>query len=750
MNAPDQREADRKRTADRSRRSVEQRSNGAQNQRYKILFEQSAVASVVIEPGGRVVEANRAAARLLGHSCDWFPGQEMEQLVFPQAQPALPWTTDDSAAAEGALRATARREDGGHIPVRLQFASIGLLGTPRTLVCLFDISEQVRAEKIRTAMHRIAEAVNEAEDLDTLYPTIRRILGSVIDVTNFRIALYDPQQERITMPYIVDEHDAYTSFAAGKTATGHVIRSGAPLLLTAANRSRLVQELGLEPIGQPAAAWLGVPLRIEKTVIGALIVQSYCDPDRFSSGQSDVLEQVCDQVALAIQRKQSEEARRDSERRYRSIFESTSDAVLIFDLENRVVEANPNAARLYGYRKDELLGLSADALIHPDSFGGFTEVRDRIKRQGHFVADSINRRKDGSSFDVQVHVTEFAFEGRPHLLSVVRDVSERVRVERALWETSQKIERLHDVARELEACEIESDICRVTVRASEEILDFAFCSLDLVEGDQLVVNATSSGLPPGASQSTPLAEGGIATKTYTTRRTIAFGSLADVPEARPNRSGFASGISAPIGEFGVFQVVSNVEDAFGQQDVHLLELLLGHTAEAIKRTRLERDLRQQAISDPLTGAYNRRHFSFVIEREKRRAERYGHAIGFLMIDVNRFKEINDRFGHQIGDAVLQAAAELLNDATRETDLVVRYGGDEFLVVLLETNGQTGLVKSRIHAAVAKRNETNELIPFPVTFAIGESYWTPTDDRSILEALAEADRRMYEDKHRTQD
>ena len=713
--------------------------------RYRALFDQSPVPSILIGADAHIREVNHSAERLLDYTHDWFVGQPLARLFPPQAESVLPPDAFSAVRSEGVVEATAHRRDGRGIPVRLHWTSIDLEDGPHLLLSLLDITERIRAQKTRAVMQQIAEAVNEADSLDTFFPTIRQILGTLLDTANFRIALYDPHEDRITLPYIVDEQDSYTSFAGGKTATAHVIHSGKPLLLTPQTRARLEKEGGLEPVGAPAKAWMGVPLRIEGTVIGAMVVQSYSDPDRFSAGQVDLLAEVSDQVALAIQRKRAEDARRDSESRYRSIFESTTDAVVIFDARNEVVEANPNACRLYGYDRAEFIGLSAAKLVDPASFHGFANVKDRIEAQGHFVADSINRRRDGSTFDVQIHATQFTFDGRPHLLSVVRDTSERARAERALWQTSEKIERLHDVARELEACEVEADIYRITVGASEKILDFAFCSLDLVEDGRLVVKATSSELPPGASRSTPLAEGGIAAKTHAARRTIAFGSLADVPEARPSQSSFASGISAPIGEFGVFQVVSVSKDAFTQQDVRLLELLLGHTAEAIKRIRLQRNLREQAIRDPLTGVYNRRHFNFIIEQEKRRAMRYDHAIGFLMIDVNRFKEINDRFGHQIGDSVLRTTAKLLANEIRETDLVVRYGGDEFLIILLETNGETGLVKNRIRAAVTRRNQANELIPFPVTFAIGESHWTPRKGQSISETLAEADRRMYEDK-----
>lgn len=113
-----------------------------------------------------------------------------------------------------------------------------------------------------------------------------------------------------------------------------------------------------------------------------------------------------------------------------------------------------------------------------------------------------------------------------------------------------------------------------------------------------------------------------------------------------------------------------------------------------------------------------------------------------MIDVNRFKEINDRFGHQMGDEVLKVVASLLLDAVRGSDLVIRYGGDEFLIVLMEPEGECQIVKERIAIAIAERNRTNELIQFPVTLAIGGAKWRPADSLPIEEVLAEADRRMY--------
>ncbi len=163
--------------------------------------------------------------------------------------------------------------------------------------------------------------------------------------------------------------------------------------------------------------------------------------------------------------------------------------------------------------------------------------------------------------------------------------------------------------------------------------------------------------------------------------------------------------------------------------------------------RFQRRLEVQATVDPLTGAFNRRHFSDVIAREVNRARRHDRTIGFLMIDINRFKEINDRFGHAMGDRVLQAVATIIQNSIRDSDILIRYGGDEFLVVLPETTGEIDTVKERIRAEIARRNKLNPLLDFPVALAIGSVNWSSASGQSVEGALRIADELMYEDKRR---
>jgi len=173
----------------------------------------------------------------------------------------------------------------------------------------------------------------------------------------------------------------------------------------------------------------------------------------------------------------------------------------------------------------------------------------------------------------------------------------------------------------------------------------------------------------------------------------------------------------------------------------------GSLQDITAERRTAEELEYMARHDPLTGLLNRHTLRTVLDCETCRARRYNHPIGVLMIDVNRFKEINDRFGHAAGDRVLCAAADLVRRCVRESDVVVRYGGDEFLVLLIETDGETGVVCDRIRAEAVALSNAAPSCDAPVTLAIGTAHWLPQSGVTIESVLSRADRAMYEEKAR---
>lgn len=161
----------------------------------------------------------------------------------------------------------------------------------------------------------------------------------------------------------------------------------------------------------------------------------------------------------------------------------------------------------------------------------------------------------------------------------------------------------------------------------------------------------------------------------------------------------------------------------------------------------EEKLQHLSRHDPLTEVLNRVTLTEILAREAARAVRHDFPLALVMVDVNRFKEINDRFGHGIGDRVLQEVARILESATRATDYVFRYGGDEFLVVLPQEDGTSCLIVDRIRHAVAQRNTTVPPPDFSLSLAIGIEYFLAGRDDDIQSSLERADARMYEDKRR---
>src|SRR6202790_888100 len=156
-------------------------------------------------------------------------------------------------------------------------------------------------------------------------------------------------------------------------------------------------------------------------------------------------------------------------------------------------------------------------------------------------------------------------------------------------------------------------------------------------------------------------------------------------------------------------------------------------------------LEVSAATDPLTGLYNRRLFSEYFEKELNRARRYGHPLGIVILDLHRFKEVNDKYGHPRGDEVLRAAAATLQKALRTSDSAFRIGGDEFALLLPQTDAAQALALGRRIEAVFAET----LRPLQLTFAVTMDHGVatfPQDGDQSDQLIRVADERLYRFKH----
>jgi diguanylate cyclase (GGDEF)-like protein len=169
---------------------------------------------------------------------------------------------------------------------------------------------------------------------------------------------------------------------------------------------------------------------------------------------------------------------------------------------------------------------------------------------------------------------------------------------------------------------------------------------------------------------------------------------------------------------------------------------LRRTRQALISTSIQGELaRLQSFTDPLTEIYNRRSLDEMARRFISHARRLQTPLTFLMVDIDRFKEVNTRFGHLTGDMVLAEMASLLRNSVRGSDAVIRYGGDEFLVILSESDREGALhVIERIETFLEEWNAGGPLKDFPLRLSIGMSQWQ--DGKTLDEILAQADSAMY--------
>ncbi len=164
---------------------------------------------------------------------------------------------------------------------------------------------------------------------------------------------------------------------------------------------------------------------------------------------------------------------------------------------------------------------------------------------------------------------------------------------------------------------------------------------------------------------------------------------------------------------------------------------------------LEERLQNLAITDDLTSLYNRRGFRLMAEQELRHAQRINAETVLLSIDVDDFKSINDTLGHDEGDKVLKLVANTLSESFRRTDIISRWGGDEFLVLALDApSGFVPLLSQRFQQNLVK-NVQKELLSYPLSVTVGMDRTRVFEDCSLNDMITSADRHMYLQKKKKQ-
>jgi two-component system, cell cycle sensor histidine kinase and response regulator CckA len=416
------------------------------------IFQGSADPLIVTDASFRTHCVNQEFQRMFGYSAAETLGQSIDALVFPPDRAAeAQWIAQCLQRGERLTLETQRRcKDGTLLDVSVSSAPLIIDGRTVAFYAIYrDISERKHAEALSSALYRIAEKASATQDLQQFFAAIHSIVDELMCARNFSIAIQDPESQLLNFPYFVDEQEpapAPANPASGLTE--YVLRTGEPLLCTPQLAQQMQQRGEVKLSAPPPLQWLGVPLKVNDHILGALVLRSYSKNTRFRERDKHVLTLISQQLAAAIDRKRNEQALRRSEVCYRSLVQTAVYGIYRSSLEGRFLDVNPALIGMLGYNSaPEVLALDPkkDVFVDPAEY---TRLVDEFRRTGRMDGFEVRwKRRDGSSITVRISGRAVAGGDEPAdvLEAIAEDITER-RVLEDQFRQAQKMEAVGRLA----------------------------------------------------------------------------------------------------------------------------------------------------------------------------------------------------------------------------------------------------------------------------------------------------------------
>ncbi|MFZ0772244.1 MAG: PAS domain S-box protein [Candidatus Sulfotelmatobacter sp.] len=416
------------------------------------LFQNSPDPLLIVDASFRTQCVNQEFQRMFGYSPAQILGQPIDALVFPPDRALeAQWIVQCLQRGESITLETQRRcQDGTLLDVCVSTSPLIVDGRTVAFYAVYrDISERKRAEALSSALYRIAEKAGAVHDLQQFFAAIHGIVDELVCSRNFSIAIHDPESQLLSFPYFVDAREPAP--APARLARGlveYVLRSGEPLLCTPELARQLQRRGEIELSGPPPLHWLGVPLKVNRRVLGAIVVKSYSESIRFRERDKEVLTLVSRQLAAAIDHKRNEQVLRRSEACYRSLVQTAVYGIYRSSSGGRFLDVNPALIAMLGYNSAlEVLALDPKKDVFADP-AEYTRLVDEFRRSGRMDGFEVRwKRKDGAAITVRISGRAVASEDQPAdvLEAIAEDITER-RVLEDQFRQSQKMEAVGRLA----------------------------------------------------------------------------------------------------------------------------------------------------------------------------------------------------------------------------------------------------------------------------------------------------------------
>jgi PAS domain S-box-containing protein len=406
---------------------------------------------VILSPDGIILHANAGATRVLGLRPDELVGRALFDFVH----------THDLAETQEQLRAMADAPNEtrkGRCRVRskagewrwLEMTTSNCLSNSSVdgLVASFlDVTALHRMEAERQVISEVVHALNQTANLDQLLDGIHQALKKVLYAENCFVALHDSKADTFYFPFFVDQFDeAPPPQKVGRSCTAFVFRTGSAMLIPQSEFDRLAQQGEVELVGSASPAWLGVPLKTPTATIGVLVVQHYQNESAYDTRDLEFLDSVGGHIALAIERRRSEEALRGSESVFRLLFSHNPLPTWVMHDETlQFIQVNDAAVKQYGFTEEEFRRMTMFDIGPEEQIGTVDGRRNKDDSAGRYQGVCKHRRRDGTVFEVESVSHQFEYAGRRVRLVVAQDISERHILEQQLRQ-AQKMEAVGRLA----------------------------------------------------------------------------------------------------------------------------------------------------------------------------------------------------------------------------------------------------------------------------------------------------------------
>jgi diguanylate cyclase (GGDEF)-like protein len=388
-------------------------------------------------------------------------------------------------------------------------------------------------------------------------------------------------------------------------------------------------------------------------------------------------------------------------------------------------------------------------------------TEDLVKANQKLGQEIENRKKAESNLRKVREVLEIRVKERTTELAIANELlqselTERVRAETAAAQRARELTELHKATEYLlTTIELEPLLGNILDAVTRAIPNAEKGMLYLMARDtgQLEMRAII-GYNDERIQNLPREKHGYVARAVHERMPQLVTNAQDDPDIRfegniDEVKAIRSAIVAPLilknDVIGALSLESSKDNAFTSDDLRVLVTFAATATAAIRNAQLHGEVQKLALTDTLTNVYNRRGFMELSKREIERARRFGRPLSAIMVDVDHFKEINDTYGHAEGDRILRLVAERLNSNIREIDILGRYGGDEFTIILPETDLFVATnVAERVRRSVTEIPSLIKDEPIQVSLSIGVARASP-ETADLMSLLASADAAMYSAK-----